>query len=376
MKFDIKAKFDNSLIRSGVIHTSHGDIKTPAFIGAATKGTVKALTFDQLEDLGAQSILVNTYHLLLQPGPELLKQVEGIHKLSGYSKPIFSDSGGFQIMSLLDVKITDEGVTFKSHIDGQKFIMTPENSILTQHIIGSDIHFAFDCPIGYGKTDNSRDNAKKTLEITHSWAKRCLKEHQKLNNKLKPQSLFGVVQGGQFEDLREKSANFFSEMNFDGFGIGGMYSSDELGQKILKIMTNILPEQKPRHWLGMGSEPRDLFVGIENGIDTFDCVAPTRQARNGALYTKAGRINISNARFSNDLKLVDKDCNCYTCRNHSRAYIHHLFKAGEINACILASIHNEYFVVNLVDRIRETILNGSLKDFNDLKSNFLSEYYK
>ena len=379
MEFEIKVKFNNSLARTGVIHTSYGDIQTPAFIGAATKGAVKALTFDQLDELGVQSILVNTYHLLLQPGLELLEQVGGIHKLANYKKPIFSDSGGFQIMSLPDVKITEDCVTFKSHIDGKKFTMTPETSMRAQHIIGSDIHMAFDCPIGYGDTDESRINAKKTLEITHDWAKRCLKEHQRLNalNKhaLNCQALFGVVQGGEFEDLRKQSADFFSKMDFDGYGIGGMYSSDEKGQKILRIMTEVLPENKPRHWLGMGAEPRDLFVGIENGVDTFDCVAPTRQARNGALYTLDGRVNISNAKFRDDVRPIDESCNCYTCKNHSRAYMHHLFKAGEINACTLASIHNEYFIVSLVDEIRKSLNEDSLDEFSKLKDSFLKRYY-
>ena len=370
LKFTIKSRLHNTLARTGVIKTPHGDISTPAFIGAATKGTVKALTFDQLENLGAQSILVNTYHLFLQPGLELLEKVGGIHKLSGYDKPIFSDSGGFQMMSLPDVKITEQGVTFKSHIDGAKFEMTPETSMQIQHAIGSDIHMAFDCPIGYGETDNSRLNAEKTLEITHAWALRCLNEHKKYDD---GQALFGVVQGGEFEDLRRESAEFFAGEDFDGYGIGGMYSSDEAGEKILKVMNEMLPEGKPRHWLGMGAEPRDLFMGVENGIDTFDCVAPTRQARNGALYTRDGRMNISNAKFRDDTRPIDKNCDCHTCQNHSRAYLHHLFKAGEINACILASIHNEYFVVSLVDKIRESIIDES---FVELKNNWLKRYYK
>ena len=369
LNFEIITHDDNGLMRAGIIKTPHGEIKTPAFIGAATKGAVKALLFDQMDALGAQSILVNTYHLFLQPGLELLDSVGGIHGLSGYDKPIFSDSGGFQIMSLPNAKISEEKVTFKSHIDGTKFEMTPEDSMRAQHIIGSDIHMAFDCPIGYGETDNSRANAEKTLQITHAWAQRCLDEHKKYDD---GQALFGVVQGGEFEDLRTESAEFFASEDFDGYGIGGMYSSDSQGEKILKIMNKILPAEKPRHWLGMGAEPRDLFVGVENGIDTFDCVAPTRQARNGALYTGGGRINILNAKFRDDVRPIDDDCGCYTCQNHSRAYLHHLFKAGEINACTLASIHNEYFVIHLTDQIRQSIVDGTFYEFRDT---WLARYY-
>jgi queuine tRNA-ribosyltransferase len=368
--FKVAEKLTGGLARTGVISTPHGDIKTPAFIGAATKGTVKTLTFEQLDELGAQAILVNTYHLLLQPGLELLSQTGGIHGLSGYQKPIYSDSGGFQIMSLPDAKINADGVVFKSHINGAKFELTPETCVQAQHTIGSDIHMALDCPIGYGTTDNSLANAEKTLKITHDWAKRCLAEHQKYHD---GQMLFGVVQGGEFADLRRQSAEFFATMEFDGFGIGGMYSSDSDGEKLVSLMNQILPKDKPRHWLGMGAEPRDLFVGVEHGIDSFDCVAPTRQARNGTLYSNGGRVNILNAKFRDDLRPIDPDCDCYTCRNHSQAYLHHLFKSGEITACTLASIHNEYFVVNLVEKIRQSIENGSFAEF---KKTFLKRYYK
>ncbi|GHU07017.1 queuine tRNA-ribosyltransferase [Alphaproteobacteria bacterium] len=399
MKFEITKKLDGTLARTGVISTAHGEIRTPAFIAAATKGTVKALTFAQLDDLGAQSMLVNTYHLLLQPGTDLLAGAGGIHQLANYDKPVFSDSGGFQIMSLPDAKITDEGVTFKSHIDGAKLKMTPESSMQAQHAIGSDIHMAFDCPIGYGDTDTARDNAEKTLQITHNWAERCLVEHNKLSTVCHSarseaqsqnpnrshgscdcaqddsctQALFGVVQGGEFEDLRQQSADFFAERDFDGYGIGGMYSSDENGAKLLKIMNNTLPDGKPRHWLGMGAEPRDFFVGVENGIDTFDCVAPTRQARNAALYTHDGRINITNAKYRDDLRPVDAGCECYTCRHHSAAYLHHLFHTNEITGLILATIHNEYFVVHLVDQIRESIENENFIKFRD---DWLAQYYR
>jgi queuine tRNA-ribosyltransferase len=370
MKFTIEKKLDGTLARTGVVTTPHGEIRTPAFIAAATKGTVKALTFAQLDDLGAQSMLVNTYHLLLQPGTDILEKMGGIHQFANYDKPVFSDSGGFQIMSLPDAKITDRGASFKSHIDGAKLKMTPESSMQAQHAIGSDIHMAFDCPIGYGDTDTARANAEKTLEITHKWAERCLTEHLQLNEgritdtTSYSQALYGVVQGGEFEDLRRESAEFFANKNFDGYGIGGMYTADQ-GAEYLPIINKILPENKPRHWLGMGAEPRDLFVGVENGIDTFDCVAPTRQARNGALYTRDGRINITNAKYKTDDTPIDQGCTCYTCQHHSKAYLHHLFRANEITGLELASIHNEHFVVHLVDQIRESIEQENFVKFRD-----------
>lgn len=377
LKFTIEKTTKHHKARAGIIETPHGEIKTPAFIAAATKGTVKALTFDQLDHLGAESMLVNTYHLLLQPGLEVLKEAKTLHNFANYQKPIFSDSGGFQIMSLKDAKIIDDKVIFRSYLSGDKFEMTPESSMQIQHTIGSDIHMAFDCPIGYGTTDTSRQNAEKTLKITHDWAKRCLKEHKKLNqdhlkNAEPLQALYGVVQGGEFEDLRQESAEFFAaQTNFDGYGIGGMYIAEK-SKPYLKIVTDILPADKPRHWLGMGAEPVDFFVGIEQGIDTFDCVAPTRQARNGTLYTASGRINLMNAKYKTDFAPIDQDCTCYTCKNHTKAYIHHLFKAKEMTAATLASIHNEYFVVHLVDQIRESILNDTFDDFRDT---WLKTYY-
>jgi len=399
IRFDIIYQLNGTLARStssrgsgagqgrvGVIKTPHGEIQTPAFIGAATKATVKALTTPQLDDLGVQAVLANTYHLLLQPGVDLIEKAGGLAKFMGYNKPTFTDSGGFQIMSLPGVKVSNwvasspaashndmyDGVLFKSHIDGKKLEMTPESSMQAQHKIGADIHMAFDCPIGYGDSDTGRVSAEKTMAITHDWADRCLAEHQSLNSKNKTkQALFGVVQGGKFEDLRRSSAEFFAERDFDGYAIGGMYTAAE-GAKFLPMINQILPEDKPRHWLGMGAEPRDFFTGIENGIDTFDCVAPTRQARNGALYTRDGRINMLNAKYKNDFSPIDDECGCYTCQNHTAAYLRHLFKANEILAMTLASIHNEYFVVNLVDQIRRSIIDGSFAEFRD---KWLGRYY-
>ena len=372
LAFKIETTLPGTLARTGVITTPHGQIHTPALIAAATKGTVKALTFDQLDQLGAESILVNAYHLFLQPGTEILTQAGGVHEFSGYNKPIFSDSGGFQIMSLPETKISPESAIFKSPIDGTRFEMTPEYSMQIQHSIGSDIHMAFDCPVGYGDSDTSRESTEKALGITHSWAKRCLAEHQKLNRKDNQQALYGVVQGGKFKDLRIESARFFTELDFDGYAIGGTYTAAE-GKKFLPLLNKILPENKPRHWLGMGAEPRDFFVGVEHSIDTFDCVAATRQARNGALYTRDGRVNIRNAKYKTDFSPIDSECQCYTCQNHTKAYLNHLFRANEITGATLATIHNEYFSIQLVNQIRESIMDGS---FNDFRDNWLTRYYK
>ena len=376
LDFEIITRLDGCLARVGTIKTPHGDIKTPAFIGAATKATVKALTVPQLSDLGLQAVLANTYHLLIQPGVDLIKTAGGLSQFMGHPGPTFTDSGGFQIMSLPGAKIHDQKVVFKSHLDGSKLEMTPASSMQAQHKIGADIHMAFDYPIGYGDSDTTRVSAEKTLAITHDWAKQCLLAHQKLNtahhqNHQPLQALYGVVQGGEFTDLRTASAEFFAPLSFDGYAIGGMYEAEKC-QHLLKTVNQILPTDKPRHWLGMGAEPRDFFIGIENGIDTFDCVAPTRQARNGALYTHDGRINLINAKYKTDFSPIDPACDCYTCQHHTKAYLRHLFKADEILAMTLASIHNERFVVRLVDQIRQSILDQNFIKFRDA---WLARYY-
>ncbi|MCL1930039.1 tRNA guanosine(34) transglycosylase Tgt [Candidatus Saccharibacteria bacterium] len=374
LEFKLEQKLPGTLARTGVISTPHGKIHTPALIAAATKGTVKALTFDQLDQLGAESMLVNTYHLLLQPGLEVLKQAGGIHGLSGFTRPIFSDSGGFQILSLPDVKVANHGVTFRSHLDGSKFDMTPENSMQIQHTIGSDIHMALD-DVVWSTSDET--TIMRAMRRTHDWLERCMAEHKKLNQAHQdagqpPQALFGIVQGGRFLEHRTTSAKFVAAQETDGYAIGGMYTAEE-GEEFLPTINTILPATKPRHWLGMGAEPRDFFVGVQNGIDTFDCVAATRQARNGALYTRDGRINIRNAKFKTDFSPIDPECDCYTCQHHSRAYLNHLFRAGEITGATLASIHNEHFSIRLVQQIRQSVKDGSFMDFRD---RWLARYYK
>lgn len=367
LKFEIKKR--DGLARVGVIHTPHGDIKTPAFVGAATRATVKALTMKEMRELGSQAILANTYHLVLRPGVDLIKEAGGLAEFSSWHGPMFTDSGGFQIFSLPDVKISEKGVKFKSHIDGANFEMTPESSMQAQWAIGADIHMAFD---HLAKSEN-REDMEEAMGRTHAWLDRCVAEHQRLSirSAQHDQFLYAVVQGGTFNDLRAESARYCASKPVDGFGIGGVFTADGMDE-MLKTVNSILPENKPRHLLGMGQEPIDLFVGTEYGCDTFDCVGPTRMARNGSLYTLDGRINIKNAKYRHDFKLLMEDCDCECCKNYTRAYLHHLFKTDEITAKVLASIHNEHFVVHTVDEIRKSLANGT---FAEYKMDFLKRYY-
>lgn len=394
LRFDVIKK--NGLARVGVIHTPHGDIHTPAFVGAATRATVKALTMKEMRELGSQAILANTYHLIIRPGVDLIKKAGGLAEFSSWHGPTFTDSGGFQIFSLPDVKITEDGVKFKSHIDGSKLELTPESSMQAQWAIGADIHMAFD---HLAKSENYED-MEIAMHRTHAWLDRCVEEHKRLaigatstgdgpgggpplslkrnggeegpaGPVEKMQYLYAVVQGGTFLDLRAKSAKYCASKDVDGFGIGGVFTAEGMAE-MLKTVNSILPENKPRHLLGMGQEPVDLFDGAEFGCDTFDCVGPTRMARNGSLYTYDGRINIKNAKYTHDFAPLMADCDCECCKNYTRAYLHHLFKTDEITAKVLASIHNEHFVVSVVNKIRESILNDT---FSDYKSEFLSRYY-
>lgn len=396
MKFVVEKELKGTRARTGVIETIHGKIETPAFIVVGTKATVKALSPEQVLSLGSQAILANTYHLYLQPGDKLINDAGGLNKFMNWSGPTFTDSGGFQVFSLgvaygnkvskvankdLDnedvnddsdtsghaklVSIDEDGIDFKSVLDGSSHRFTPERSIEIQHNIGADIIFAFDeCTSPHA----SYDYQKEAMNRTHRWAERSLNYHK--NNNLKGQALFGIVQGGRFEDLRKESANFISQMDFDGFGIGGSFDKEDMYTTVGWVNDN-LPKNKPRHLLGIG-EPMDLFGGIENGADTFDCVAPTRIARNGGIYTKDGRINILNSKYVNDFTKLDKDCGCYACTNYTSAYISHLFRAKEMFGATLASIHNLYFIVNLVKEIRNSIINGNFIEF---KNSFLNRYY-
>jgi len=400
IEFTITNKLKGTLARAGVIKTPHGNIETPAFIVGGTKATVKTLNPDQVKQLGGQAVLVNSYHLMLRPGTELIASAGGVHNFMNFKGPIFSDSGGFQVFSLgmaykkgIDAishskkgdasqavnskaqltKVTDDGVFFRSHLDGSKIYMKPEDSMEVQHLIGADIHMCFDeltSPLA------TRDYIKKAMDRTHAWADRCLVKHSELNaahlaHGEPLQALYGVVQGAREEDMRRESATYLGGRDFDGYGIGGVFEPEEIPSTV-RWVNEILPENKPRHLLGMGAQPADLFLGAEYGIDTFDCVAPTRQARNAALFTLDGRINIKNSCFEKDFGPIDKNCDCYTCKNFTRAYIRHLFMADEILGLSLATIHNERFVVRTVDCIRESIKNGT---FFNYKKEFLERYY-
>ena len=398
--FEVKSRIAGAHGRSGVITTPHGQIKTPAFIPVGTKATVKAALPDSIEELGAQAVLANAYHLYLQPGPETLDEAGGLGKFMNWNKPTFTDSGGFQVMSLgvgfkkvIDMNgdslnsddliaekrerlayVDDDGVTFKSHLDGSMHRFSPEISMRVQHQIGADIIFAFD---ELTTLHNTKKYQEESLERTRLWAIRCLDEHKRLTDSRshRPyQALFGVLQGAQYEDLRRKAAKDLGEMqssgiSFDGFGIGGALDKSKLGT-IVGWAVDELPDNKPRHLLGIG-EPADLFAGVENGADTFDCVAPTREARTSAVYSATGRFNVSGGSYRKDFSPIDSECDCYTCKNYSRAYLNHLFRAKEILGPTLATIHNVHFIVNLVEQMRLAIEAG---DFLEFKNEFLGRY--
>lgn len=396
MTFLLEHQLADRLGRTGVINTPHGAIPTPAFIPVGTKATVKAVLPEAVTDIGAQAVLANAYHLYLQPGPDVIDEAGGVGEFMNWPGPTFTDSGGFQVLSLgvgfkkvlaMDADtvqaddvmaenkdrlalVDDDGVTFKSHLDGSMHRFTPEVSMQVQHKIGADIIFAFDeCTTLL----NTREYQERSLDRTYEWAQRCIAEHERLTKERshRPyQMLFGVIQGAQYEDLRRKAARDLSQLNFDGFGIGGALDKNELGT-IVRWVNEELPVDKPRHLLGIG-EPDDLFVGVENGADTFDCVAPARIARTGTIFSKNGRVNITIAAYRKDFSPVEEGCPCYTCSNYTKAYLNHLFRAKEMLASTLATIHNEYFIVALVAKMRETIIDGSFQDF---KTEFLGNYY-
>lgn len=400
LSFQVEKKIPGALGRAGVLHTSHGLIGTPAFVPVGTKATVKAITPEQLKSVGAEAVLANTYHLYLQPGASLVKAHGGVGRFMRWDGPTFTDSGGFQVFSLgvafgkgiskfapekkdqiLEeredeetehvklAEVSEEGVVFRSHIDGSVHTFTPESSIEIQHDLGADIIFAFD---EFVRPDAPLPEHRRATERTHRWAKRSLDAHRSLTAlNSQPQALFGIVQGGRSEELRRESAQTLAGMAFDGFGIGGTFTKADLVEA-LQWVSEILPEGKPRHLLGIG-EPEDLFIGVENGMDTFDCVAPTRMGRNGSLYTKTGKINIGNAQFATRLEPIEKDCDCYTCAHFSAAYVAHLFRAKEMLAATLATIHNLRFIMRLMQEMRKAIVKGTFHHYRD---EFLRHYHK
>ncbi len=355
--------------RTGIIHTDHGDILTPTFMPVGTQATVKALDSRDIKEAGASVILANTYHLHLRPGEDLVAELGGVHQFMNYSGPMLTDSGGFQVFSLgaqreekegaaaNKVKIDFDGVNFRSHIDGSEHRFTPEIAIEIQHKIGADIIMNFDICTPDSATF---ERAREAMVITHAWADRCIEAHKQKGPHAWKQFLFGIIQGANHEQLRRESAEFISSRAFDGIAVGGesIGYNMEMTATTLDWIADILPEDKPRYTMGVGYSPRDIFTVISRGVDMFDCVAPTRVARNGTLYTRANdtlKLNIRNAQFARDTEPIDAWCDCLTCKNYTRAYIHHLFKADELLAFKLASVHNIRFMLKLCEEIRDAI---------------------
>ncbi|WP_311481355.1 tRNA guanosine(34) transglycosylase Tgt [uncultured Anaerococcus sp.] len=368
LKYELIKKDKYTNARVGVIHTASGDIPTPIFMPVGTVGTVKTMTVDDLKEMGAKIILGNTYHLYLKPGMDIMRKAGGLHKFMNWDGPILTDSGGFQVFSLADNrKISEDGVMFRSHIDGSKHFFTPEKSIEIQNDIHSDIMMSFDECVD---ANASYDYVKNSMERTLRWAKRGLDYHKTHSHP--DQSLFGIVQGGMFKDLRERSAKETVAMNFDGYSIGGL-SVGETKEEMIDILnftTPLLPEDKPRYNMGVGT-PDYLFESFEAGIDMADCVLPTRIARNGTALTSEGRVVIKNATYKEDFSKLDPECDCYTCSNYSRAYLRHLVNAKEILGARLLSYHNLYFLLKMCENIREAIMNDS---FLDYKKEFYEKY--
>jgi queuine tRNA-ribosyltransferase len=401
--FSVETKLPGRFGRTGVIRTPHGEIHTPAFVAVGTKATVKAVLPETMKDLGAQAVLANAYHLYLQPGADVVDEAGGLGSFMNWAAPTFTDSGGFQVLSLgagfrkvlaMDAdrvraddiiaegkerlaRVDDDGVTFRSHLDGSTHRFTPELSMQIQHQLGADIIFAFD---ELTTLVNTRGYQEESVRRTHDWAVRCLAEHRRLTA-ARPdrpaQALFGVVQGAQYEDLRREATRGLKSIGgedgrgFDGYGIGGALEKQNLAT-IVGWVSSELPADKPRHLLGI-SEPDDLFDAVAAGADTFDCVSPSRVARNAAVYSATGRYNITGARYRRDFAPIDPECDCYTCGHYTRAYIHHLVKAKEILAATLCTIHNERFIIRLVDRIRAAITAG---EFDELRADVLGRYYR
>lgn len=350
----------NSGARRGVVHTPHGDIQTPVFMPVGTQATVKSMTPEELKEVNAQIILSNTYHLFLRPGHKLVEEAGGLHKFMNWDRPILTDSGGFQVFSLGQLRtIEEEGVTFQSHLDGSSKFMAPETSIEVQNSLGSDIMMCFDecCPY-----PSSHEYTEKSMERTTRWAERCLKA----NKNPEKQGLFGIIQGGFYEDLRKKSAEDLIKLDFPGYAIGGI-SVGEPKEEFLKMLyytTPLMPKDKPRYLMGVGT-PDYLIEAVLAGIDMCDCVLPTRIARHGTALTSKGKIVVRNATYERDFSPLDEECNCYACKNYTRAYIRHLVKTNEILGIRLLSIHNIKFLTNLMDKVRIEIENDNLNNFRD-----------
>ncbi|MBU2054350.1 MAG: tRNA guanosine(34) transglycosylase Tgt [Proteobacteria bacterium] len=359
MDFTQIAKDPDCGARTGKIATPHGEVATPAFMPVGTQGAVKALTPDQVRGLGAEIILGNAYHLYLRPGHRLIAAQGGLHRFMNWDGPILTDSGGFQIYSLSALrKITDEGAAFQSHIDGSSHFLSPETAVEIQEALGSDIMMCLDECISYPA---ARKEAEAALGRTARWAARSIAARRD-----RSRALFGIIQGGVYPDLRRRSAESLLEIGFDGYALGGLSVGEpkELMLENLAATTPLLPEDRPRYLMGVGT-PEDLVEGVYHGIDMFDCVIPTRSARNGLLFTNGEKVVIKNARYREDGSPVDSACDCYTCRNYSRAYLRHLYVSGEILALVLNTIHNLRYYLRLMERIREAIREDRYRDFRD-----------
>ena len=367
IKYDLIKKDSNTNARYGILHTNYGDCETPMFMPVGTQATVKTLSPEEIKDMNCGVILANTYHLWLRPGEDIVAKAGGLHKFMNYSGPILTDSGGFQVFSLAKNKkkdIIEEGVKFKSHLDGTNLLLTPELSIQIQNKLDSDIAMSFDECIPYPAT---YEYTKQSTERTLRWAERGKKVHKNPN-----QALFGIVQGGEYEDLRRFSAEETVKMDFDGYSIGGtsVGETKDTMYKMIDYAVKYLPEDKPRYLMGVG-EPIDLLEGVERGIDMFDCVLPTRLARHGNVFTRKGRINIRNNKYKDDFTSIEDSCDCYACKNYTKAYIRHLIVANETFGARLLSIHNIRFLVKMMEEIRSSIKNDT---FLEYKKEFIAKY--
>lgn len=346
--------------RLGRVHTPHGSFETPIFMPVGTLATVKTMSPEDLYDMNAQIILSNTYHLWLRPGHDIIKEAGGLHKFMNWDRPILTDSGGFQVFSLSDLrKIEEEGVHFRNHLNGDKLFLSPEGAMEIQNALGSDIMMAFDeCP----PYPAEYDYMKKSVERTSRWAERCVKAHVRTED----QGLFGIVQGGEYEDLRKQSAEDLVSLDFPGYAVGGLSVGEpkHVMNRVLEFTTPHLPTNKPRYLMGVGS-PDALIDGAIRGIDMFDCVLPTRIARNGTLMTSEGRLVVRNAKYARDFRPLDENCDCHVCQNYSRAYIRHLVKCEETFGFRLTSYHNLYFLLNLMEQVRQAIRDDRLLDFRE-----------
>lgn len=368
--FSITHKCINSGARTGVLTLPHGTVKTPVFMPVGTAATVKAVSKDELEEIGFEIILANTYHLFLRPGADLIHEAGGLHGFSGWKRNFLTDSGGFQVFSLSKLrKISDEGVTFQSHIDGSRHLFTPENVVQTQVKFNSDIQMQLDVCSGYGV---EKSEAERALKITSAWAKRAKDEWILKRGEGYEGILFPIVQGNFFEDLRIQSAEFVSSLDLPGIAIGGLSVGEppETFARFTQFTLPLLPEEKPKYIMGIGT-PEYILEAVANGVDMFDCVLPTRNARNGSYFTRDGMLSIKQERFTHDFSPIDSECSCKVCRNYSRAYLRHIFKEQEILSSMLASYHNLYFLNNMIKEIRASIENDC---FEEYRKNFLARF--